>query len=208
MKRFLWSNALGLALFTCVGLFNKANAQKIEFNIHNGLCFPMVKFKNNEQSLKYKTSIINDTRLGISYLPTGSFSFGVNIGYQNIEATHYDQYYQTTFENNYLILELTAGKALKSKIIDKIIISPTMSRFISGTQTFNNFNINPKDGFKKNSFLINTQFNFKGVSSQYTGINPYVGFRYMLSNSDLNSKDKLKIHNFLLGVLISIKYEK
>jgi hypothetical protein len=87
--------------------------------------------------------------------------------------------------------------------ISSIALVPSYGFVTASSQSVNGLDSRTEELFNESNFYLGTEINFIGYTSDHLAIHPYIAYRYMLSNADLDSDD-LKINELSLGLRMDI----
>ncbi|MDC3406579.1 porin family protein [Bacteroidia bacterium] len=187
-------------------------AQKFGIQFYQGVNKPLVSFSGSQGDLDYQSNFNSDTRIGIFYGDLSKLSVGTLIGASTVKATAKNDDLTTSFSQSSLRVDIPVRYAIppiykQGKPIDFFISSvalvPSYGFVTESSQSVNGLDSRTEELFNKTNFYLGTEINFMGYTSDKLAIHPYISYRYMLSNADLDSDD-LKINEFSLGLRMDI----
>ncbi|MDG1725116.1 MAG: hypothetical protein P8I11_05450 [Bacteroidia bacterium] len=199
---------LGILLIFSVNTF----AQKVGIQFYQGINKPMVSFSGAQGELDYQSNYNSDTRIGIFYGDLSKLSVSTLIGVSTVRAKAKNDDLTTSFSQSSLRVDIPIRYAIppiykRGKPIDFFISSvavvPSYGFLTASSQSVNGLDSRTEELFNKTNFYLGTEINFIGYSTDKLAIHPYISYRYMLSNADLDDDD-LKINELSLGLRMDI----
>jgi hypothetical protein len=199
---------LGILLIFSVNTF----AQKVGIQFYQGINKPMVSFSGAQGELDYQSNYNSDTRIGLFYGDLSKLSVSTLIGVSTVKATAKNDDLTTSFSQSSLRVDIPVRYPIppvykQGKPIDFFISSvalvPSYGFVTASSQSVNGLDSRTKELFNKTNFYLGTEINFIGYSTDKLAIHPYISYRFMLSNADLDSDD-LKINELSLGLRMDI----
>ena len=199
---------LGILLIFSVNTF----AQKVGIQFYQGINKPMVSFSGAQGELNYTSNYNTDTRIGIFYGDLSKLSVSTLIGVSTVKATAKNDDLTTSFSQSSLRVDIPIRYAIppiykrgipNDFFISSIALVPSYGFVTASSQSVNGLHSRTEELFNKTNFYLGTEINFIGYSSDKLAIHPYISYRYMLSNADLDDDD-LKINDLSLGLRMDI----
>lgn len=199
---------LGILLIFSVNTF----AQKVGIQFYQGINKPMVSFSGAQGELDYQSNYNSDTRIGVFYGDLSKLSVSTLIGVSNVKATAKNDDLTTSFSQSSLRIDVPIRYAIPTIykrgipndfFISSLALVPSYGFITASSQSVNGLDSRTEELFNKTNFYLGTEINFIGYSTDKLAIHPYISYRYMLSNADLDNDD-LKINEFSLGLRMDI----
>jgi len=199
---------LGVLLIFSVNAF----AQKVGIQFYQGVNKPLVSFSGAQGELEYQSNYNSDTRIGVFYGNLNKLSVSTLIGVSTVKATAKNDDLTTSFSQSSLRVDIPVRYAIPPTykqgkpndfFISSVALVPSYGFVTASSQSVNGLDSRTEELFNKTNFYLGTEINFLGYSSDHLTIHPYISYRYMLSNADLDSDD-LKINEFSLGLRMDI----
>ena len=199
---------LGILLIFSANTF----AQKVGIQFYQGVNKPMVSFSGAQEELDYQSNFNSDTRIGIFYGDLSKLSVSTLIGVSTVKATAKNYDLTTSFSQPSLRVDIPIRYAIPTVykqgkpndfFISSVALVPACGFVTAYSQSVNGLDSRSEELFNKTNFYLGTEINFIGYSSDHLAIHPYISYRYMLSNADLDSDD-LKINELSLGLRMDI----
>jgi len=199
---------LGILLIFSVNTF----AQKVGVQFYQGINKPLVSFSGAQGELDYQSNYNSDTRIGVFYGDLSKFSVSTLIGVSTVKATAKNDDLTTSFSQSSLRVDVPIRYAIppiykrgipNDFFISSVALVPSYGSVTASSQSVNGLDSRTEELFNKTNFYLGTEINFIGYKSDNLAIHPYVSYRYMLSNADLDSDD-LKINELSLGLRMDI----
>ena len=199
---------LGILLIFSVNTF----AQKVGIQFYQGINKPMVSFSGAQGELDYQSNYNSDTRIGVFYGDLSKLSVSTLIGVSNVKATAKNDDLTTSFSQSSLRIDVPIRYAIPTIykrgipndfFISSVALVPSHGFVTASSQSVNGLDSRTEELFNKTNFYLGTEINFIGYSSDKLAIHPYISYRSMLSNADLDSDD-LKINELSLGLRMDI----
>tara|TARA_Y100000385_G_scaffold229455_1_gene240852 strand:+ start:713 stop:1306 length:594 start_codon:yes stop_codon:yes gene_type:complete len=187
-------------------------AQKFGIQFYQGVNKPIVSFSGSQGDLDYQSNYNSDTRIGIFYGDLFKLSVSTLIGASTVKATAKNDDLTTSFSQSSLRVDIPVRYAIphvykqgkpNDFFISSVALVPSYGFVTASSQSVNGLDSRTEELFNKTNFYLGTEINFLGYSSDHLAIHPYISYRYMLSNADLDSDD-LKINEFSLGLRMDI----
>ena len=199
---------LGLLLIFSLNTF----AQKVGIQFYQGVNKPLVSFSGSQGDLDYQSNYNSDTRIGIFYGDLSKLSVGTLIGSSTVKATAKNDDLTTSFSQSSLRVDIPVRYAIppiykqgkpNDFFISSVALVPSYGFLTASSQSVNGLDSRTEELFNKTNFYLGTEINFIGYSTDKLAIHPYISYRYMLSNADLDDDD-LKINELSLGLRMDI----
>jgi hypothetical protein len=199
---------LGLLLIFSVNTF----AQNIGIQFYQGINKPMVSFSGAQGELDYQSNYNSDTRIGVFYGDLSKLSVSTLIGVSSVKATAKNDDLTTSFSQSSLRVDIPIRYAIppiykqgkpNDFFISSVALVPSYGFVTASSQSVNGLDSRTEELFNKTNFYLGSEINFIGYSSDKLAIHPYISYRYMLSNADLDNDD-LKINELSLGLRMDI----
>jgi hypothetical protein len=199
---------LGLLLIFSVNTF----AQKVGIQFYQGVNKPLVSFSGAQGELDYQSNFNSDTRIGIFYGDLSKLSVGTLIGASTVKASAKNNDLTTSFSQSSLRVDIPIRYSIppiykrgipNDFFISSIALVPSYGFVTASSQSVNGLDSRTEELFNESNFYLGTEINFIGYTSDHLAIHPYIAYRYMLSNADLDSDD-LKINELSLGLRMDI----
>ena len=186
------------------GGFNYSGfAQKIGIQFYQGVNKPMVSFSGENNTLDYSSNFNSDTRLGVCFGDLKKISAAALFGVSNVKARAINEDLVTTFTNSSLRLDVPVRYAFPESFVSSIAVGPSVGLLVSSSQTMNGIPIRSEGLFTVTNFYVSGEIDFTGYSSDKLNMYPYVSYRMMLNNADIDT-DNLKINELSFGLRIDI----
>ena len=199
---------LGVLLIFSVNTF----AQKVGIQFYQGVNKPLVSFSGAQGELDYQSNFNSDTRIGIFYGDLSKLSVGTLIGASTVKASAKNNDLTTSFSQSSLRVDIPIRYSIppiykrgipNDFFISSIALVPSYGFVTASSQSVNGLDSRTEELFNESNFYLGTEINFIGYTSDHLAIHPYIAYRYMLSNADLDSDD-LKINELSLGLRMDI----
>ena len=199
---------LGLLLIFSVNTF----AQKVGIQFYQGVNKPLVSFSGAQGELDYQSNFNSDTRIGIFYGDLSKLSVGTLIGASTVKASAKNNDLTTSFSQSSLRVDIPIRYSIppiykrgipNDFFISSIALVPSYGFVTASSHSVNGLDSRTEELFNESNFYLGTEINFIGYTSDHLAIHPYIAYRYMLSNADLDSDD-LKINELSLGLRMDI----
>ena len=199
---------LGLLLIFSVNTF----AQKVGIQFYQGVNKPLVSFSGAQGEFDYQSNFNSDTRIGIFYGDLSKLSVGTLIGASTVKASAKNNDLSTSFSQSSLRVDIPIRYSIppiykrgipNDFFISSIALVPSYGFVTASSQSVNGLDSRTEELFNESNFYLGTEINFIGYTSDHLAIHPYIAYRYMLSNADLDSDD-LKINELSLGLRMDI----
>jgi hypothetical protein len=198
----------GLILIFSVDTF----AQKVGIQFYQGINKPLVSFSGAQGELDYQSNYSTDSRIGIFYGDLSKLSVSTLIGVSTVKATAKNDDLTTSFSHSSLRVDIPIRYAIppvykrgkpNDFFISSVALLPSYGFVTASSQSVNELDSRTEELFNKTNFYLGTEINFTGYSTDKLAIHPYISYRYMLSNADLDNDD-LKINELSLGLRLDI----
>jgi hypothetical protein len=198
----------GLILIFSVDTF----AQKVGIQFYQGINKPLVSFSGAQGELDYQSNYSTDSRIGIFYGDLSKLSVSTLIGVSTVKATAKNDDLTTSFSHSSLRVDIPIRYAIppvykrgkpNDFFISSVALVPSYGFVTASSQSVNGQDSRTEELFNKTNFYLGTEINFIGYSSDNLAIHPYISYRYMLSNADLDNDD-LKVNELSLGLRMDI----
>ena len=198
----------GLILIFSVDTF----AQKVGIQFYQGINKPLVSFSGAQGELDYQSNYSTDSRIGIFYGDLSKLSVSTLIGVSTVKATAKNDDLTTSFSHSSLRVDIPIRYAIppvykrgkpNDYFISSVALVPSYGFVTASSQSVNGQDSRTEELFNKTNFYLGTEINFIGYSSDNLAIHPYISYRYMLSNADLDNDD-LKVNELSLGIRLDI----
>lgn len=199
---------LGIFLIFSVNTF----AQKVGIQFYQGINKPLVSFSGSQGELDYQSNFNSDTRIGVFYGDLSKFSVSTLIGVSTVKATAKNDDLTTSFSQSSLRVDVPIRYAIppiykrgipNDFFISSVALVPSYGFVTASSQNVNGLDSRTEELFNKTNFYLGTEINFIGYTTDKLAIHPYISYRYMLSNADLDDDD-LKINDLSLGLRMDI----
>ena len=193
----------GLILLFCVSLSYLTFAQKVGIQFYQGVNKPMVSFSGENNALDYSSNFNSDTRLGVYFGDFKKISAAALFGASTVKAVAMNEDLVTTFTNSSLRIDIPVRYAFPESLVSSIAVGPSVGLLMSSSQTINGIPIRSEELFTATNFYVGGEIDFIGYSSDKLNLYPYVSYRMMLNNADIDT-DNLKINELSFGLRIDI----
>lgn len=201
MKRII----LVFMLFIGTGVFG----QKVGIQFYQGLNIPKVFYSGAAGAISYQSNVNSDSRVGIYFGDLNKLSVATLIGGSTVKATAKNDHVLTSFEQSSIRVDIPIRYAIPPKdstkdfIIKSLALVPSYGFLTNAFQTVNGVENMADDFFNRTNFNLGLEIGFTGFSSDLLEIQPYVSYRFMLSDADTDA-DVLRINHLSLGLRIDI----
>ena len=193
----------GLILLFCVSLSYLTFAQKVGIQFYQGVNKPLVSFSGDNNALDYSSNFNSDTRLGVYFGDLKKISAAALFGASTVKAVAMNEDLVTTFTNSSLRIDIPVRYAFPESLVSSIAVGPSVGLLMSSSQTINGMPIRSEELFTATNFYVGGEIDFIGYSSDKLNLYPYVSYRMMLNNADIDT-DNLKINELSFGLRIDI----
>ena len=193
----------GLILLFCVSLSYLTFAQKVGIQFYQGVNKPLVSFSGDNNALDYSSNFNSDTRLGVFFGDLKKISAAALFGASTVKAVAMNEDIVTTFTNSSLRIDIPVRYAFPESFVSSIAVGPSVGLLMSSSQTINGIPIRSEELFTSTNFYVGGEIDFIGYSSDKLNLYPYVSYRMMLNNADIDT-DNLKINELSFGLRIDI----
>ena len=193
----------GLTLLFCVSLSYLTFAQKVGIQFYQGVNKPLVSFSGDNNALDYSSNFNSDTRLGVFFGDLKKISAAALFGASTVKAVAMNEDIVTTFTNSSLRIDIPVRYAFPESFVSSIAVGPSVGLLMSSSQTINGIPIRSEELFTVTNFYVGGEIDFIGYSSDKLNLYPYVSYRMMLNNADIDT-DNLKINELSFGLRIDI----
>ena len=178
-------------------------SQNFGFQFYQGVNKTQVSISGENVSPDYTSNFNSDTRLGVFYGDLNKVSFSALVGASTTNAYAKNDDISTSFTNSSLRIDLPVRYAFPESFVNSIAVGPSIGLLMSSSQTINGLPVKSEDLFSTNNFYIVSEIDFTGYTSKKLNINPYVSYRLMLSNAEMDD-DNLKINELSFGLRMDI----
>ncbi|MDG1756327.1 MAG: outer membrane beta-barrel protein [Bacteroidia bacterium] len=178
-------------------------SQNFGFQFYQGVNKTLVSISGENVSPDYTSNFNSDTRLGVFYGDINKVSFSALVGASTTNAYATNDDISTSFTNSSLRIDLPVRYAFPKSFLNSIAVGPSIGLLMSSSQTVNGLPVRSEDLFSANNFYIVSEIDFTGYTSKKLNINPYVSYRLMLSNAEMDD-DNLKINELSFGLRMDI----
>ena len=196
-------NFRSFVVLICISLSYLTFAQKVGIQFYQGVNKPLVSFSGDNGTLDYKSDFNSDTRLGVYFGDLKKISAAALFGASTIKAVAINEDLVTTFTNSSLRIDIPVRYAFPESFISSIAVGPSVGLLMSSSQTINGMPIRSEELFTATNFYVSGEIDFIGYSSDKLNLYPYVSYRMMLNNADIDT-DNLKINELSFGLRIDI----
>jgi len=200
-------------LVTLLLISSITHAQNVGIQFYQGVNKPLVSFSGDNGTLDYKSDFNSDTRIGVFFGNLDKISASALFGASSTKAIAMNDDIVTTFTNSSLRIDVPVRYAFPESFVSSIAVGPSIGLLMSSSQTINGLPIRSDELFSSSNLYLGGEIDFKGYSSDKpsrprngTGslyLHPYISYRMMLSNADLDS-DNLKISELSFGLRLDI----
>ena len=187
----------------CISLSYLTFAQKVGIQFYQGVNKPLVSFSGDNNALDYSSNFNSDTRLGVFFGDLKKISAAALFGASTIKAVAMNEDIVTTFTNSSLRIDIPVRYAFPESFVSSIAVGPSVGLLMSSSQTINGIPIRSEELFTVTNFYVGGEIDFIGYSSDKLNLYPYVSYRMMLNNADIDT-DNLKINELSFGLRIDI----
>jgi hypothetical protein len=196
-------NSRSFVVLICISLSYLTFAQKVGIQFYQGVNKPLVSFSGDNGTLDYKSDFNSDTRLGVYFGDLKKISAAALFGASTIKAVAINEDLVTTFTNSSLRIDIPIRYAFPESFVSSIAVGPSVGLLMSSSQTINGMPIRSEELFTATNFYVGGEIDFIGYSSDKLNLYPYVSYRMMLNNADIDT-DNLKINELSFGLRIDI----
>jgi hypothetical protein len=190
-------------VLVCISLSYLTFAQKVGIQFYQGVNKPLVSFSGDNNALDYSSNFNSDTRLGVFFGDLKKISAAALFGASTIKAVAMNEDIVTTFTNSSLRIDIPVRYAFPEFFVSSIAVGPSVGLLMSSSQTINGMPIRSEELFTATNFYVGGEIDFIGYSSDKLNLYPYVSYRMMLNNADIDT-DNLKINELSFGLRIDI----
>jgi hypothetical protein len=187
----------------CISLSYLTFAQKVGIQFYQGVNKPLVSFSGDNNALDYSSNFNSDTRLGVFFGDLKKISASALFGASSVKAVAMNEDIVTTFTNSSLRIDIPVRYAFPESFVSSIAVGPSVGLLMSSSQTINGIPIRSEELFTATNFYVAGEIDFIGYSSDKLNLYPYVSYRMMLNNADIDT-DNLKINELSFGLRIDI----
>lgn len=187
----------------CISLSYLTFAQKVGIQFYQGVNKPLVSFSGDNNALDYSSNFNSDTRLGVFFGDLKKISAAALFGASTVKAVAMNEDIVTTFTNSSLRIDIPVRYAFPESFVSSIAVGPSVGLLMSSSQTINGMPIRSEELFTATNFYVGGEIDFIGYSSDKLNLYPYVSYRMMLNNADIDT-DNLKINELSFGLRIDI----
>ena len=192
-----------LTLLICSSFSYLTFAQKVGIQFYQGVNKPLVSFSGDNNALDYSSNFNSDTRLGVFFGDLKKISASTLFGASSVKAVAMNEDIVTTFTNSSLRIDIPVRYAFPESFVSSIAVGPSVGLLMSSSQTINGMPIRSEELFTATNFYVGGEIDFIGYSSDKLNLYPYVSYRMMLNNADIDT-DNLKINELSFGLRIDI----
>ncbi|MDB9883432.1 porin family protein [Bacteroidia bacterium] len=178
-------------------------AQKVGIQFYQGVNKPLVSFSGDNNALDYSSNFNSDTRLGVFFGDLKKISASALFGASAVKAVAMNEDIVTTFTNSSLRIDIPVRYAFPESFVSSVAVGPSVGLLMSSSQTINGIPIRSEELFTATNFYVGGEIDFIGYSSDKLNLYPYVSYRMMLNNADIDT-DNLKINELSFGLRIDI----
>jgi hypothetical protein len=196
-------NSRSFVVLICISLSYLTFAQKVGIQFYQGVNKPLVSFSGDNGTLDYKSDFNSDTRLGVYFGDLKKISAAALFGASTIKAVAMNEDIVTTFTNSSLRIDIPVRYAFSESFVSSIAVGPSVGLLMSSSQTINGIPIRSEELFTATNFYVGGEIDFIGYSSDKLNLYPYISYRMMLNNADIDT-DNLKINELSFGLRIDI----
>ena len=190
-------------VLVCISLSYLTFAQKVGIQFYQGVNKPLVSFSGDNNALDYSSNFNSDTRLGVYFGDLKKISAAALFGASTVKAVAMNEDIVTTFTNSSLRIDIPVRYAFPESFVSSIAVGPSVGLLMSSSQTINGMPIRSEELFTATNFYVGGEIDFIGYSSDKLNLYPYVSYRMMLNNADIDT-DNLKINELSFGLRIDI----
>ena len=190
-------------VLVCISLSYLTFAQKVGIQFYQGVNKPLVSFSGDNNALDYSSNFNSDTRLGVFFGDLKKISAAALFGASTIKAVAMNEDIVTTFTNSSLRIDIPVRYAFPESFVSSIAVGPSVGLLMSSSQTINGIPIRSEELFTATNFYVGGEIDFIGYSSDKLNLYPYVSYRMVLNNADIDT-DNLKINELSFGLRIDI----
>ncbi|MDA9110976.1 hypothetical protein N9J89_01855 [Bacteroidia bacterium] len=196
-------NSRSFVVLICISLSYLTFAQKVGIQFYQGVNKPLVSFSGDNNALDYSSNFNSDTRLGVFFGDLKKISASTLFGASSVKAVAMNEDIVTTFTNSSLRIDIPVRYAFPESFVSSIAVGPSVGLLMSSSQTINGMPIRSEELFTATNFYVGGEIDFIGYSSDKLNLYPYVSYRMMLNNADIDT-DNLKINELSFGLRIDI----
>ena len=196
-------NSRSFVVLFCISLSYLTFAQKVGIQFYQGVNKPLVSFSGDNNALDYSSNFNSDTRLGVFFGDLKKISAAALFGASTVKAVAMNEDIVTTFTNSSLRIDIPVRYAFPESFVSSIAVGPSVGLLMSSSQTINGMPIRSEELFTATNFYVGGEIDFIGYSSDKLNLYPYVSYRMMLNNADIDT-DNLKINELSFGLRIDI----
>ena len=196
-------NFRSFVVLICISLSYLTFAQKVGIQFYQGVNKPLVSFSGDNNALDYSSNFNSDTRLGVFFGDLKKISASALFGASSVKAVAMNEDIVTTFTNSSLRIDIPVRYAFPESFVSSIAVGPSVGLLMSSSQTINGIPIRSEELFTTTNFYVGGEIDFIGYSSDKLNLYPYVSYRMMLNNADIDT-DNLKINELSFGLRIDI----
>jgi len=190
-------------MLICISFSYLTLAQKVGIQFYQGVNKPLVSFSGDNNALDYSSNFNSDTRLGVYFGDLKKISAATLFGASYVKAIATNEDIVTTFTNSSLRLDVPVRYVFPESFVSSIAVGPSLGLLMSCSQTINGMPIRSEELFAATNFYVLGEIDFVGYSSDKLNLYPYVSYRIMLNNADIDT-DNLKINELSFGLRIDI----
>ena len=196
-------NSRSFVVLICISLSYLTFAQKVGIQFYQGVNKPLVSFSGDNNALDYSSNFNSDTRLGVFFGDLKKISASTLFGASSVKAVAMNEDIVTTFTNSSLRIDIPVRYAFPKSFVSSVAVGPSVGLMMSSSQTINGMPIRSEELFTATNFYVGGEIDFIGYSSDKLNLYPYVSYRMMLNNADIDT-DNLKINELSFGLRIDI----
>ena len=190
-------------LIVLILLFCQSFAQKVGFQFYQGVNKPLVSFTGDQGSLDYTTDFNSDTRIGVGFGDSNKITSSVLFGASSIRSVARNEDIVTSFTSSSLRIDALVRYSFPKSFISSVAAGPSVGILMSSSQDINGLPVRSDELFSSTNFYLGGEIDFWGYSGEGVHLHPYISYRMMLSNADLDADD-LKINELSFGLRINI----
>ena len=196
-------NSRSFVVLICISLSYLTFAQKVGIQFYQGVNKPLVSFSGDNNALDYSSNFNSDTRLGVFFGDLQKISASTLFGASSVKAVAMNEDIVTTFTNSSLRIDIPVRYAFPKSFVSSVAVGPSVGLMMSSSQTINGMPVRSEELFTATNFYVGGEIDFIGYSSDRLNLYPYVSYRMMLNNADIDT-DNLKINELSFGLRIDI----
>lgn len=194
---------LTLIILSFLCFFTPSIAQGVGFQFYQGINKPMISFKDKTNSLSYKSSLNNDTKVGMWFGNLNHLSFSTLICASTVDAIYTSQNIISSFTHSSLLFDIPARYSFSKSPISSIAVGPSLGILMASSQTINGSPVRSEKIFTKINYTMLAEISFSGYSKDKLNLHPYILYRMMLNSADSDG-DKLHINGLSFGLRLEL----